>query len=53
MADDPYARIAELEAELRQARAVHAAEVASLREEQTATAEILRVILAKQRDVAA
>jgi signal transduction histidine kinase len=44
MADDPDARIAELEAELRQARAVHAAEVASLREEQTATAEILRVI---------
>jgi len=51
MADDRDARIMELEAELRQARHVHAAEIASLREEQTATAEVLRVIAASPTDV--
>ena len=43
MAEDA-ARIERLEAELRRVRAEHAAEVAALREQQTATAEVLRVI---------
>jgi hypothetical protein len=51
MADDPYARIAQLEAELRQSQARHAAaverhrvEVAAADARETATAAILRSI---------
>src|SRR5262245_34568809 len=47
MADDPYARIAELEAEVRQARADlqrSNVERGTALEQQTATAEILRTI---------
>ena len=44
MAEDPYARIAEPEADLRQARALHAAEVAALLEQQIALGDVLRVI---------
>ena len=47
MADDPYARIAQLEAALRQSHAENAA----LREEQTATAEVLRVIASSPTDL--
>src|SRR5688572_19493542 len=49
MADDA-ARIEQLEAELRQAREAHAAEVASLREQQDATAGILRIIASTTND---
>src|SRR5688572_9434053 len=47
MTDDPYARIAQLEAEvaaLRQREAALASERDEAREQQTATAEVLRVI---------
>jgi hypothetical protein len=47
MADDRDARIAQLEVELRRARADNAA----LREEQTASAEILRVIASSPADL--
>ena len=68
MADDPYARIAELEAELGQARAETAAlrerelllmgeveqrdnALVEAREQQMATAEVLRVIASSPKDV--
>jgi two-component system, NtrC family, sensor kinase len=44
---DDAARVAQLEAELRQSRAENAA----LREEQTATAEVLRVIASSPTDL--
>ena len=49
MADDA-ARIEQLEAELRRVREAHATEVAGLREQQTATAEVLRMIASAPRD---
>ena len=58
MADDPYARIAELEAEVAALRQAHVAEVAALTaereaalEQQTATNDILRVIALSQTDL--
>jgi signal transduction histidine kinase/putative methionine-R-sulfoxide reductase with GAF domain len=50
MADDLQARVKELEAELQQARALHAAEVSALREQQTATADVLRSIATSSTD---
>jgi signal transduction histidine kinase len=50
MTDDRDARIAQLEAELRRVCAEHAAEVAALREQQTATAEVLRMIASSPTD---
>jgi GAF domain-containing protein len=44
------ARIEQLEAELRQAREAHAAEAASLREQQDASADILRIIASTTND---
>ncbi|MFN8635171.1 MAG: hypothetical protein U0893_15070 [Chloroflexota bacterium] len=58
MADDPYTRIAELEAEVAALRQAHVAEVAALTaereaalEQQTATNDILRVIALSQTDL--
>jgi signal transduction histidine kinase len=52
MAEDS-ARIEHLEAELRRVREAHAAEVAALREQQTATAEVLRMIASSPTDARA
>ena len=54
MADDPYARIAQLEAELaasRQREAGLAVRLTTSDEQQTATSEVLRVIAASPTDV--
>jgi signal transduction histidine kinase len=50
MAEDA-ARIEHLEAELRRVRAANAAEVAALREQQIATAEVLRIIATSPTDL--
>src|SRR5687768_13501173 len=50
MADDAT-RIEQLEAELRRVHEAHAAEVAGLREQQTATSEVLRVIAGAPTDL--
>ena len=49
--DDAAARIAALEAELHEARALHAGEVAALRERESATADVLRLVAASTGDL--